>query len=95
MNAPIIFHQKNLLFNNIFIKELQAKLKLYTSSNKSTEDLYITILMNGGSHPDGKYVIPADVLIRFIKEKTVLQCWQDYGYWTQTKVPVKLRPYFK
>ena len=94
MNSSIVFQQKNLLFNANFIQDLQVKLKAQAKEGLSSEDILVTIFINGGSHPMGKYIIPVEALVDFIKQKTTLQCWRDYGYWTQSNVPVKLRPYF-
>jgi hypothetical protein len=91
MNTPIVFYQKNLKFNAEFIKLLKTQCE----NDSSLEALDVTIQISGGSHVEGEYIIPAQVLLSFIKEKTVLACWRNYGYWTQSKVPAKLNPYFK
>ena len=93
MSSPIVFNQTNLLFNTKFIEELSEMLN-GSLEQVHSEHINVTIFISGGSHEEGKYVIPLDVLLPFLKEKTKLQCWRDYGYWTQTKVPAMLQEYF-
>jgi len=109
MRPPIVFHQKNLLFNPAFIEELTDKLD--HESRDTTIMLYHTgptllrhlqerhnrtviIYTRGGSHPEGCYSIPYKVLLDFILVKTELPCWMNYGFWTQSKVPAPLQQYF-
>ena len=109
MRPPIVFHQKNLLFNPTFIEELLDKLdhepgyenvKLHPRGEMLLWHLekrmkrIIIIHISGGSHPEGRYTIPYEVLSDFILQKTELPCWKDYGFWTQTKVPAPLQQYF-
>ena len=109
MRPPIVFHQKNLLFNPAFIEELMDKLdhesgsttvKLHHTGStllRHLQERYnrtVIIHTSGGSHPEGRYSIPYKVLSDFILLKTELPCWKNYGFWTQTKVPTPLQQYF-
>ena len=109
MRPPIVFHQKNLLFNPAFIEELIDNLD-YESGDATVKIIHtgptllrhlqerhnrmVIIHTSGGSHPEGRYSIPYRVLSDFISVKTELPCWKNYGFWTQTNVPAPLRQYF-
>ena len=83
MNGRIIFHQTNIKFDQNFIQKL----------NENSGE-WVFIFISGGSHPEGCYAVPRDVISDFIDSKKDLPCWSKYGYWTQSKVPKPLFEYF-
>jgi|TARA_B110000208_G_scaffold16617_1_gene19813 hypothetical protein len=84
MNGQNIYHQKNIKFDDAFAE----KLLQYSGSE-------VIINISGGSHPAGVYTIPFTVITDFVVSKSKLQCWKDYGFWTQSNVPKPLRQYFR
>lgn len=83
MPGRIIFHQTNIKFDQNFIQKL----------NQNSGGM-VVIFTSGGSHPEGCYIAPTEVIIDFVDSKKGLPCWSKYGYWTQSRVPKPLFEYF-